>query len=160
MRDIDIDIDLALEDAGWPKASAQWLERAARAAFGAAKNEISGPLELSVLLTDDAAQQTLNRDWRGQDKSTNVLSFPEHAAFSPLSGAVGDLSLARETVEREAKDMGVPFEAHFTHLVVHGCLHLCGYDHETESEALVMEGLETDILARLGIADPYANSVL
>lgn len=86
-----------------------------------------------------------------------MLSFPQIEPFSPLAGLVGDITLARETLEREAAEMGITFEAHFTHLVVHGFLHLLGYDHIEEDEALQMEGLETQILATLGIADPYAD---
>ncbi|MDF2981575.1 MAG: ybeY, partial [Devosia sp.] len=78
--------------------------------------------------------------------------------FAPVSGLLGDITLARETVEKEAEEMGIAFEAHFTHLVVHGFLHLLGYDHIEEEDAEEMEGLETEILASLGIADPYADS--
>jgi probable rRNA maturation factor len=115
--------------------------------------------ELSILLCDDATIQPLNRDWRGFDKPTNVLSFP---AFSPLPLAekplVGDLAVARETVEREAAHDGKTVPDHLTHLLIHGVLHLVGYDHETEAEAEAMEALETRILASLGIADPYAET--
>jgi len=104
---------------------------------------------------DDASQQELNKEWRGIDKPTNVLSFPQIEPFSPVLGILGDITLARETLEREAVEQGVNFTDHFTHLVVHGFLHILGYDHVDENEALVMEGLETQILATLGIADPY-----
>lgn len=109
------------------------------------------------MLTNDAEQRALNRDWRGIDKPTNVLSFPQIEPFSPVVGILGDIVLARETLVREASEMGIGFNAHFTHLVVHGFLHILGYDHITEPEALQMEGLETQILASLGIADPYAS---
>jgi len=131
--------------------------RAAAAAIAAADIDIAGPLEVSLLLTDDAAQQALNKKWRGKDIPTNVLSFPQADPFAPLSGLIGDISLARETLEREAEELGRPFADHFTHLVVHGTLHLLGYDHIEDDEALVMERLETDILAGLGVADPYAG---
>ena len=110
-----------------------------------------------MVLTDDAEQQVLNRDWRGIDKPTNVLSFPQIEPFAPVSGILGDIILARETLEREAQEMGVSLEHHFTHLMVHGFLHLLGYDHMDDDEALAMEGLETQILASLGVADPYAE---
>lgn len=104
---------------------------------------------------DDASQQELNKEWRGIDKPTNVLSFPQIEPFSPVLGILGDITLARETLEREAAEQGVSFTDHYTHLVVHGFLHILGYDHVDENEALVMEGLETQILATLGIDDPY-----
>ena len=119
---------------------------------------MAGPAALSILLTDDAAQRELNRQWREKDKSTNVLSFPAIKPFAPITGLIGDISLARETLEREAGELGKPFTDHFTHLIVHGFLHCLGYDHETEDEALAMEGLETQILAQLGIDDPYAEN--
>jgi probable rRNA maturation factor len=107
------------------------------------------------VLLDDAAQQALNRDWRQIDKPTNVLSFPQLEPFGPVVGILGDITLARETLEREAAEMGKSLTDHYTHLVVHGFLHILGYDHTDETEALVMEGLETQILANLGIDDPY-----
>lgn len=107
------------------------------------------------MLLDDAAQQALNRDWRQIDKPTNVLSFPQIEPFGPVVGILGDITLARETLEREAAEMGKSLTDHYTHLVVHGFLHILGYDHTDETEALVMEGLETQILANLGIDDPY-----
>ena len=106
-------------------------------------------------MTNDAEQQQLNKAWRDIDKPTNVLSFPQITPFSPVIGILGDIVLARETLEREAAELHVSFTAHFTHLVVHGFLHILGYDHTTDAEALQMEGLETRILATLGIADPY-----
>ena len=129
-----------------------------RAVFEALKQsgaKVRGVSELSIVLTDDAEQQGLNRDWRGIDKPTNVLSFPQIEPFGPVTGILGDIVLARETLEREAAELGKPFTDHYTHLVVHGFLHILGYDHIDEAEALVMEGLETQILATLGIPDPY-----
>lgn len=116
---------------------------------------MTGVAELSIVLLDDAEQQVLNRDWRQIDKPTNVLSFPQIEPFGPVMGILGDITLARETLEREAADLGKSFTDHFTHLVVHGFLHILGYDHIDDDEALVMEGLETQILASLGIDDPY-----
>lgn len=109
------------------------------------------------MLTSDEAQRALNHQWRNKDSATNVLSFPSIEAFSPISGLIGDISMARETLEREANDLGKTFVHHFTHLLVHGFLHCLGYDHENDDDALVMEGLETRILEVLGIADPYAG---
>lgn len=118
--------------------------------------------ELAVMLTDDAGIRTLNKNWRGQDKPTNVLSFP---ALQPTTGQssddgprmLGDIAIAWETTRREADDEQKPFDHHLSHLAVHGFLHLVGYDHENEVDAEAMEHLERDILAALGIADPYAD---
>lgn len=132
-------------------------ETAILAALAQCGVAMSGPAMLSVLLTDDAAQRTLNAQWRQIDKSTNVLSFPSIEPFTPLNGLIGDISMARETLEREAKELDKSFTDHFTHLLVHGFLHCLGYDHENEADALVMEGLETQILASLGLDDPYAG---
>lgn len=153
----ELDVDIRIEAGNWPDTVQALAERAIALALTRADIEIAGPLEISVLLTGDAEQQNINKQWRGIDKPTNVLSFPQADPFEPLSGLVGDLSLAEETLTREAADLHKSFADHFTHLLVHGTLHLCGYDHESEDEALVMEGLETDILAELGIADPYAD---
>ena len=127
------------------------------AALAHSKARITGAAELSILLTDDAEQQELNRTWRGKDSPTNVLSFPQIEPFGPVVGLLGDITLAYETLEREANELGKSFADHFTHLVVHGFLHILGHDHLVEEEALRMEGLETQILASLGIEDPYAD---
>lgn len=121
------------------------------------KAKVKGAAELSILLTDDEEQHELNKQWRGKDSSTNVLSFPQIEPFGPVVGILGDITLARETLEREALDLGKSFEDHFTHLVVHGFLHILGYDHITDTQALQMESLETQILTTLGIDDPYAD---
>jgi probable rRNA maturation factor len=153
-----VSIAFAVNSEGWPTDLEAVADRAIREAIKHAEPEIIGVTEVSVLLTDDAEQQELNKRWRSIDKSTNVLSFPQIEPFEPVSGLLGDITLARETVAREADEMGITFEAHFTHLVVHGFLHLLGYDHIEDDEAEEMEGLETEILAALGIADPYADS--
>ena len=151
------DIAVAVNAGTWPDGLDAVADRAIRAAMAASDAEVAGASEVSVVLTDDAEQRELNRQWRGFDKSTNVLSFPQIEPFAPVSGLVGDIILAEETVRREATEMGIAFEAHFTHLVVHGFLHLLGYDHIEDEDAAAMEGLETAILAGLGIADPYAD---
>lgn len=152
-----LNIEIATNSDGWPPGLAARADEAVRAALAVSKARVTGAAELSIVLTDDAEQRELNRDWRGMDKSTNVLSFPQIKPFGPVVGILGDIILARETLEREAAEMGVALEDHFTHLVVHGFLHILGYDHMDEDEALVMEGLETQILASLGVADPYAE---
>ena len=116
---------------------------------------------MSVLLTGDAEVRTLNARWRGQDKPTNVLSFPAAPAGRPSESAtLGDIALAFETLAREAEAAGVPLADHYRHLVTHGFLHLIGYDHETDEEAERMEALEKRILARLGVGDPYADGAV
>jgi len=121
-----------------------------------------GEAELAVMLTDDAGIRTLNSNWRGTDKPTNVLSFPA----LPPTGAVGpdeaprmlgDIAIAYETTRKEADDEQKPFDHHLSHLAVHGFLHLIGYDHEKDDDAEAMETLEREILAQLGIPDPYAD---
>jgi probable rRNA maturation factor len=122
----------------------------------------TGDAELAVMLTDDAGIRTLNLNWRGIDKPTNVLSFP---ALQPPGGRepddaprmLGDIAIAYETTRHEADEEQKPFDHHLSHLAVHGFLHLVGYDHEKDGEAEVMESLERDILAALGIPDPYAD---
>jgi probable rRNA maturation factor len=115
-----------------------------------------GEAELAVMLTDDAGIRTLNSNWRGIDKPTNVLSFPSGAPRhdgQPI--LLGDIVIAYETTAAEAVAEGKPFLHHLSHLAVHGFLHLVGHDHETDPEADAMEALEQDILARLDIPDPY-----
>lgn len=113
--------------------------------------------ELSLVFTNDADIREINAKWRHIDKPTNVLSFP---AFALQPGQepgeiLGDIVIARETVEREAAEEGKSFDDHLSHLVVHGLLHLMGYDHQNDDEAEQMEALERKILASLGISDPY-----
>jgi probable rRNA maturation factor len=134
-------------DAAWGKALPgveRLVRRAARAALGVRKRS------LTVALADDRRVRALNKRDRRQDKPTNVLSYP-----SGEQGFIGDVVLARQTVWREARAQKKAPQAHISHLVVHGTLHLLGYDHENDSEAERMEGLERRILARLGVADPY-----
>ena len=152
-----IDIAIIVNDDAWPGNLDARAEEAVLAALRLAKPKIKGAAELSILLTNDEEQHALNKEWRGKDSSTNVLSFPQIEPFGPVVGILGDITLARETLEREAVEQGVTFEAHFTHLVVHGFLHILGYDHLTDDEAETMESLETAILATLGIDDPYAE---
>ena len=112
--------------------------------------------EVSVTLCDDAAIRALNAQWRGQDKATNVLSFPTPGdlAAKPL---LGDIIVAYETVMREAQEMAKPVRDHVAHMLAHGFLHLIGYDHETAAEAERMEALERKIATALGFPDPYAE---
>ena len=127
-------------------------------AVAATKIKLAKGAEVSLLLCDDARIRDINREWRGLDKPTNVLSFPAAPrALLAQSPAVGDIAIAYETVAREAADEGKTFREHYMHMVAHGFLHLLGYDHETDVEAEEMEGLEISILGALGVADPYAT---
>lgn len=158
---------------GLPEAE-RIVVRAAEAAWAGADRSLlpaGRPAEISVALADDALVHRLNRDYRGKDKPTNVLSFPlldhedgdepgDETGMQEEDGApilLGDVILAHETVAREAAEQGKTFEEHVVHLVVHGVLHLLGYDHETDEDADRMERLEARILEGLGVADPYAD---
>ena len=156
MTDPGLEIDINVEAAGWADLVPQ-LEQiisAAAAAVVAACLHDGRDTELSVLMTSDERMTGLNREWRGKDGATNVLSFPGHL-HGPGPLLLGDIALALETVRVEAVKSGIPVADHLSHLVVHGVLHLLGYDHKTEFEAQRMETLETDILRSLGISDPY-----
>ena len=152
-----IDIAFAITDPDWrtrlPDAEKLCVESALLALGPVAK-----PTELSIVLSCDAEVRLLNRDYRGKDEATNVLSFPQHLS-SELSGIemLGDIILALETVSMEAHRDSKSLASHVRHLVVHGVLHLLGYDHETEEKATEMERQEVEILARLGISDPYSH---
>jgi probable rRNA maturation factor len=141
-------------------ASALWMakpgvETCVREAIAAAASRVASDGEVSVLLADDPTIRALNRDWRGFDKATNVLSFPAAAQVPGSLKLLGDIAIAYETLAREADEEGKPFLHHLAHLVVHGYLHLMGYDHESDSEADAMEALEREILKTLRIPDPY-----
>lgn len=148
-------VDIASNAPGWDAAvDMGLLVDAAEAAFLAGGG--AGPAEVSLLLGDDAQIRELNRTWRGKDAATNVLSFPLDAP-QPQGGPrhLGDITLAFETVAGEADARDISVSQHAAHLVVHGMLHLLGYDHEDETQAREMEALEVRILGRLGIPDPY-----
>jgi probable rRNA maturation factor len=149
-------IELVVEAPKWRIGTvglALQLRRAARLAWSHASKKDRARNRFTILLTDDAKLQTLNLDFRGKDKPTNVLSFPARETGPYL----GDIAVAFGVTAREAKDAAKPFAAHATHLVVHGVLHLLGYDHERASEARIMELLEIAILAELDIANPYVT---
>lgn len=161
-----VELEIAIE-APWPDA-ADWESLAERAvgALAAIAPELANPrLSASLLFSDDAEVHALNREWRGKDKPTNVLSFPmlereDLLALAPKGPPelLGDIALALETCTREAADKGVSLEHHAVHLVVHGLLHLAGHDHvNSDEEAAAMEALEIKALALMGIADPYGD---
>lgn len=115
------------------------------------------PAQVALKIVGAAESRKLNREWRGKDYSTNVLSFPAGAEFMPEDEhCLGDLAICAPVVAREAQQQGKPVAAHWAHMVVHGVLHLLGYDHENERDALRMESCEAEILAQCGFDDPYA----
>lgn len=155
VREVELDITIAAPAWGDSVRDISGLADAAlRATLDAV--DFPGPVEVSVLLTDDGEQRVLNRDHRGKDRATNVLSFPAGVAPPVGPRPLGDISLALETVLAEAADQDKTPADHTSHLLVHGLLHLLGHDHEDDATAEAMEALERRILAGLGIADPYA----
>jgi probable rRNA maturation factor len=156
-------VDVLSESPLWeaePGAEAVVRQAIARAA---AATDVGEPAaEVAVLLCDDATIAALNAQWRGREEPTNVLSFPAPPASDPSASdpsapvRLGDIAIACETVVREAREQGRTVSEHLAHLAVHGFLHLLGYDHQTDGEAEDMEALEREILATLGISDPYA----
>ncbi len=157
-----LSLDISVPSALW-----RGLLRArpiARETIVAAASESKGLSEggeVSLCLADDAALSALNLRWRGIDKPTNVLSFPSPPPDRlGETTTLGDIALAYETLAREAHDLGISLADHYRHLLVHGFLHLIGYDHETDAEAERMEALETRILTQLGVSDPYAREVV
>ena len=162
-----VSLAIAVEAGEWGDVEA--TEALAEAALAAAVRDLADregqpfpeePPEVSLVLADDAMMAAINSQWRNQPKPTNVLSFP---AFPLVPGGkpgpmLGDIILARETIEREAADLGKPVDEHITHLIVHGFLHLFGYDHIENSDAEKMEAIETRILTSLDLSYPYGDT--
>ena len=149
-------IDVIVEAPQWD--TAHGAEATVRRAITEAAIAIGADFKdrvLAVLLTDDASVRRLNAQWRHIDKPTNVLSFPPASGQQGPVTSLGDIAIAYETTAREAEEEDKPFANHLAHLAVHGFLHLLGHDHETDTAAEQMEGLERAILARLGVPDPY-----
>ena len=140
-------ITLVVEDQNW--RSHRGIQARVKRAADAARKAVKLKGGFTILLTDDKKLRALNHDFRGKDKPTNVLSFPGG------NGYAGDIAIAYGVTRKEAEEARKSFADHTTHLVVHGVLHLAGYDHERPKDAKVMEPLEVKILKRLGIADPY-----
>ena len=148
----DTSIDIAILEPRWSEALSDIDGLCAKAISAArAAAGIDQKAELSIALMDDKAIQALNRDYRAKDAPTNVLSFPAHHP-----DMFGDIALSLETLEREALARSIALSAHFTHLIIHGFLHLCGHDHVKDDEAQIMEGLEIKALAALDLPSPYA----
>ena len=173
MSDSSFEVAVSLQDAAWGvylKDIDTLAERTLRAAWQHLAADRSGKAssrvtEVSLVFADDATVADLNRSYRGRQGPTNVLSFPnmdDDQGHGPASAAaprlLGDVILARQTVEREAAAQGKTLQAHTLHLLVHGFLHLLGHDHHGDAEAAEMEALEIAILAELGVADPYAET--
>ncbi|MEM7766323.1 MAG: rRNA maturation RNase YbeY [Pseudomonadota bacterium] len=147
-------VEVVVEDARWSD-----LDRLARVAVPAALAGLDG-CEVAVLGCDDARIATLNGDFRGKPRPTNVLSWPSedrHPDTPPTAPDLGDIAIAFQTCAREAADQGKSFEAHVTHLLVHATLHLLGHDHEDAAEAERMEATERRIVISLGFPDPYGD---
>lgn len=164
----DPEIDVSLMDPQWESASLNAEDVALRAVnltlqSALLPDEVIGrQIEVSVVLANDDLVHTLNRDYREKDKPTNVLSFASLDADDPIPDEgpvhIGDIILAYETIEREAKEQGKFLKDHYTHLLVHGTLHLLGYDHIEEDEATMMETTEIRILEKMDIQNPYTET--
>ena len=147
-----IDLQIACEqETGLP--TAEQIEQWATAAVQPQSDEV----EMTVRIVDDAESHALNLNYRGKDRPTNVLSFPFECPDEVELPLLGDLVICRQVVEREAQEQDKPLMAHWAHMVVHGSLHLLGYDHIEDDEAEEMESLETQIMTGLDFADPYLS---
>lgn len=151
-----MNLDISIDDKDW--RAVPDLRRLARTAVSAALPD--DDVTIGLFFTSDARIAEMNGQWRGKPKATNVLSFPVSTATPVPKGEprpLGDIALAYGVVSREAKEQKKPVSHHITHLIVHGVLHLLGYDHETDDEAAAMEAREIMILAELGMENPYAS---
>ncbi len=164
-----MEVDILIEDSRWEGLNFEELVKDALKATAAHLGLPTKLIEVSVLACDDARIAVLNHDFRDKAKATNVLSWPAEELASDTAGgppsrpavgvdgtvALGDIAISYDTCEREAADAGKPIKAHVTHLVVHGTLHLLGYDHVRDLDATLMQGIETEILGKMGLDDPY-----
>lgn len=156
-----INIDVTVEAGDWAIEDALSAMASQCVDAAVARLGLGDPTsELSVLFTDNKAMQALNAEWRGKDKPTNVLSFPafDLSPGDPPGPMLGDIVIAHETVRDEAALEGKPLDDHLRHLIVHGFLHVLGYDHENDAEAEEMEAAERAILADIGVPDPYSEA--
>lgn len=163
--DESVEVSVSVPNGGWDE-NYPTIEALCQQSVEAALNvNVLGThsIEVSVVLADDKMLRALNRDKRGIDRATNVLAFPgdsiEEAMASGVPCLLGDIVLAYETIAREALEVGMAFEDRLVHLIVHGTLHLLGYDHRTLREAEAMESIEISVLAQLGIPDPYFKNL-
>ena len=146
-----IELDLRIADETWTN-SVTGLPDICQTALNAGATQKHASGEVSLLLTDDAEIQTLNRDWRGKDKPTDVLSFPASELDAPF---LGDIAVSLGVTRVDAEARGIPLDQHLSHLLIHGLMHLLGHDHKDDTEAAEMEALEIAALASLGWPDPY-----
>lgn len=152
-----VDVEIVEDDGDWSRVSGldDLIETAARAVIAATQPALKG--SVSIALSSDAVVTELNGRFRDKLKPTNVLSFP--AGDGAPEGQIGDIILGLETIEREAAEQMIPVEHHVQHLVIHGVLHLLGYDHEAAPDAEAMEAVEISVLSKLGIANPYTGDL-
>jgi probable rRNA maturation factor len=154
---VTLDVEIVRHGDAWAgEVTDATLRQAARAALAAARSLLPGTYQVTLVLTDDGEMRTLNRTWRGKDAATNVLSFP--AGDFGTQAFLGDVVLAYETTSKEMREQNIALGDHLSHLVVHGVLHLLGFDHIEDDAAERMEALERTALATLGIGDPYAEA--
>ncbi len=158
----ELEIDVMVADQRWLEKMGEadlnkLIRKAVFSTLELGNPKIGGAGEICIALSNDAHVQELNQQWRQIDKPTNVLSFPQIEPFASLEGMLGDIILGLETVENEAKNNQLAFSDHLTHLVVHGFVHILGYDHQNDKEADQMESMEIKILNNLKIANPYAD---
>ncbi len=168
MERVRAELQVSLEDSRWKKVIDESLDRFIQTHiestlnFDRIVNTVPRQVEISIVLTNDEEIKELNRDYRGKNKATNVLSFPQETdllSLKDLNACVllGDIVLSIETIQREAEQQQKLMQHHLAHLIVHSTLHLIGYDHETDRDAGVMESLEADILHQHGISNPYES---
>jgi probable rRNA maturation factor len=156
MTDDALTIDILVQSPLWQREP-EAESTVTRAISAAASRLSTSGGEVAIVLTDDSAIRTLNRDCRGFYKPTHVLKFPAAKTGNQAPAMLGDIVIAYETLARESSDEGKPFSHHLAHLAVHGFLHLAGHDHDNDRDADAMERLEAEILSRLGVPDPYAD---
>ncbi|MCL1113838.1 MULTISPECIES: rRNA maturation RNase YbeY [Shewanella] len=149
---LDLDLQIAIQAPNLPSQAE--FETWVRTAIGQTMPEV----ELTIRVVDVAESQQLNKTYRGKDKPTNVLSFPFEAPPEVELPLLGDLVICASVVEQEAIEQNKPLNAHWAHMVIHGCLHLLGYDHIIDEEADEMESLETQLVEGLGFSDPYKEA--
>lgn len=157
MENLYIDLQIACEDQTGLPSEAQFYRWVHQALAMQAQTDHFPETEITIRIVDEAESHELNLTYRGKDKPTNVLSFPFEAPEGIEMPLLGDLVICRQVMEKEAKEQGISEESHWAHLSVHGTLHLLGYDHIEEDEAVEMETLETDIMIALGYGDPYLS---